>query len=486
MARKFRTFVPGGLQKSVTLPDGTSTQGTIIAGFQGQILSIDQLKTLLGLNNPNTQTPSGSTAGGSGTASITLGEGLAGGGPLLGTVRINPVSTGQGMFAEDAPDEQMMVPGPVGQRGQQGIPGPYGPPVYMVADDQPEEPLLVPGPPGAQGIQGPQGNPGTGGGAATPVWLPYESESPEEPVLMVGPRGAPGAQGPAGPAGISAPPVWIPDDTENNEPIYFGPAAAAASAGGSTGANPTAVVGLTAVNGSATTYTRSDGAPALSQAIAPTWTGTHIFEGAVSRSPSVSQVSIGTDGAYPSVNWSYNSGVLNQNIWEIYSSGSLLTLQMINDSITTGVVAMQFARSGMTITGISAYGPQQAGPVDITPDRGTFTATLTGMSATTTCIVNWSRVGNLVYLVFPQTTGTSNAATFTITGLPSYLLPSRAQNVVQYCINNGTGVTALFEFTASSGTITMAWMTTAVAWTGTWTASGAKGVAACMVPLMLN
>lgn len=49
-------------------------------------------------------------------------------------------------------------------------------------------------------------------------------------------------------------------------------------AGGVTGlANPTAQVGLAAVNGSATTAMRSDGAPALSQAISPTWTGTHIF-----------------------------------------------------------------------------------------------------------------------------------------------------------------------------------------------------------------
>ncbi|MGI5828398.1 MAG: site-specific integrase, partial [Patescibacteria group bacterium] len=42
-------------------------------------------------------------------------------------------------------------------------------------------------------------------------------------------------------------------------------------------ANPTAEVGLTAVNGTATTAMRSDAAPALSQAIAPTWTGIHTF-----------------------------------------------------------------------------------------------------------------------------------------------------------------------------------------------------------------
>lgn len=42
-------------------------------------------------------------------------------------------------------------------------------------------------------------------------------------------------------------------------------------------ANPTASVGLTAVNGSASTFMRSDGAPALSQSISPTWTGNHVF-----------------------------------------------------------------------------------------------------------------------------------------------------------------------------------------------------------------
>lgn len=42
-------------------------------------------------------------------------------------------------------------------------------------------------------------------------------------------------------------------------------------------ANPSASVGLAAVNGSATTAMRSDGAPALSQAIAPTWSGNHTF-----------------------------------------------------------------------------------------------------------------------------------------------------------------------------------------------------------------
>lgn len=43
------------------------------------------------------------------------------------------------------------------------------------------------------------------------------------------------------------------------------------------GADPTASVALTAVNGSAATFMRSDAAPALDVSIAPTWSGTHVF-----------------------------------------------------------------------------------------------------------------------------------------------------------------------------------------------------------------
>lgn len=47
--------------------------------------------------------------------------------------------------------------------------------------------------------------------------------------------------------------------------------------GGGTAANPTATIGLSAVNGSATTYMRSDAAPVLSTSISPTMTGAWTF-----------------------------------------------------------------------------------------------------------------------------------------------------------------------------------------------------------------
>lgn len=49
--------------------------------------------------------------------------------------------------------------------------------------------------------------------------------------------------------------------------------------GGSTSfANPSATIGLSAINGSASTAMRSDAAPPLSQAITPHWTAQHIFD----------------------------------------------------------------------------------------------------------------------------------------------------------------------------------------------------------------
>jgi len=54
-------------------------------------------------------------------------------------------------------------------------------------------------------------------------------------------------------------------------------AAIATKLDGSSAANPSGTIGLTPVNGAATTYMRSDAAPQLSQAIVPTWTGAHTF-----------------------------------------------------------------------------------------------------------------------------------------------------------------------------------------------------------------
>jgi hypothetical protein len=77
----------------------------------------------------------------------------------------------------------------------------------------------------------------------------------------------------------------------------------ATPSGTAVGANPSAQVGLSAVNGSAVTFLRSDGAPALSQSISPTWTGNHTFAPttgipAVFTAPSGSVATQATIGPY--------------------------------------------------------------------------------------------------------------------------------------------------------------------------------------------
>jgi hypothetical protein len=73
----------------------------------------------------------------------------------------------------------------------------------------------------------------------------------------------------------------IPPQGQRSFVISDGTNVDLAQTAGTTPATPSAKVGLTAVTGIATTFTASDSAPALNQAIVPTWTGAHTFAGNV-------------------------------------------------------------------------------------------------------------------------------------------------------------------------------------------------------------
>ncbi len=95
-------------------------------------------------------------------------------------------------------------------------------------------------------------------------------------------------------------------------------------------ANPTGTIGLTAVNGSAATYLRSDGAPALSQAIAPTWTAQHIY----------SLVGSGTDyplslrSNLPGISLRESDGAANNQDYVFSAQGEQLCFALTNSSGT--------------------------------------------------------------------------------------------------------------------------------------------------------
>jgi hypothetical protein len=124
-----------------------------------------------------------------------------------------------------------------------------------------------------------------------------------------------------------------------------------------TGANPSDSIGLAAVNGSAATFMRSDGSPALSQAIAPTWTGSHAFTGAPSYSSTITGASIGANGTSASHTWNCGGAGLNNKLWEIYADTSgTLYHRLLNDAVSGALTYMTVARTGITGANISFAG----------------------------------------------------------------------------------------------------------------------------------
>lgn len=121
--------------------------------------------------------------------------------------------------------------------------------------------------------------------------------------------------------------------------------------------DPTASVGLTAVNGVASTLMRSDAAPALSQSIAPTWTGRHTFTGDISN-PSVSTtgVQVGLGNARPGTQFIYATPAADNRVWEWSVGNGVDTCfygSARNDVGNSGTSWLTTCRSGMTVSSIN-------------------------------------------------------------------------------------------------------------------------------------
>ncbi len=119
-------------------------------------------------------------------------------------------------------------------------------------------------------------------------------------------------------------------------------------AGGSL-ANPTGTIGLAAVNGALTSAMRSDGAPALSQAIAPTWTNMHTFA-AIGAGTASSIVSASTT---PSIAWNETDATANNRWWDFNAGGEQLRLRALNDANNTFTNVMLVDRTGTTIDSLT-------------------------------------------------------------------------------------------------------------------------------------
>lgn len=123
-----------------------------------------------------------------------------------------------------------------------------------------------------------------------------------------------------------------------------------------TGANPTGSVGTTAVNGVASTFMRSDAAPAINQAIAPVWTGAHTFTAA----GTTLVPGFGIKNATPLIDiWNTAVASADQRRWgqQVLGTGGTFVLRAYNDDGTTGNggIGIQIFRNGATVLDLQLW-----------------------------------------------------------------------------------------------------------------------------------
>jgi hypothetical protein len=203
----------------------------------------------------------------------------------------------------------------------------------------------------------------------------------------------------------------------------------------STGANPTGTIGLTAVNGSATTFMRSDAAPIWSQALSPTNTGSWTFAGFSNVSTSTTAVSPGTAGAgAPSLFWVSSTGATDSKLWFVGATATDFIGRTVNDANSANATWLDVNRSGNTIVSV-AFGNAVTNPGYFFNGTGAISGVGSGLT-----LLNASNISS----------GTVNAAR----------LP--ASSVTLAGTSGSIGGGALIAGQCTSGTATVAGATTSM------------------------
>jgi hypothetical protein len=110
---------------------------------------------------------------------------------------------------------------------------------------------------------------------------------------------------------------------------------------------------------------------------------------------------------------------------------------------------------------------------------GSYTGTFTGFTTTPTITINYVRNGNIAILSYAGggATATSNATTFTITGMPALIRPNTAvTGPTVYVKNNGSDADGALTIN-TNGTIAVRLGTGLSSNASGWTNSGTKGIA---------
>ena len=234
---------------------------------------------------------------------------------------------------------------------------PPGSPATVVIDNASDPPTIsfgipqgVAGPAGSTGATGPAGSDGatgpagpansltigtvTTGAAGSPASATITGTPPNQVLSLTIPQGAEGPQGPQGIQGVKG-------DTGGQ-----GPAGA-----GSTPGNPHRECGPRRGQWHCAHVPRSDGAPAMSQAITPTWTGQHTFTKSVTA-PGVDDA-VRIVSTLPCLAWVETDAPANNRTWSIFANGEQLRGFAYNDAGTVAGEWLTVDRSGTTIDSVN-------------------------------------------------------------------------------------------------------------------------------------
>ena len=230
------------------------------------------------------------------------------------------------------------------------------------------------------------------------------------------------------------------------------------------GANPSASLGLAAVNGVAGTFMRSDGAPALDVGIVPTWTGTHTWQ-----STQVDLRYNESDQAAGSQSWRNrinNGATIFAATSDDFTSSAAEWLRVTRANVAIASMALGNATDNPSISFNGA-------DVLTSLFSGTYVGAVTGMTTDPAPTISFARFGKLVMLKIPAFSGTSNAVTFTVTGAPAAIRPgAESGNCHVRGINSGSAQSGANVSMSTGGVLTFKRASAA----NDWTNSGTKGL----------
>ncbi len=156
--------------------------------------------------------------------------------------------------------------------------------------------------------------------------------------------------------------------------------------------------------------------------------------------------------------------------------GTTINDLSVSDNVALGITGAGLANwRGSGNVKVNTSRVQTALIPDQFGDTGLFVGTLTGCTTSPSSSINYRRVGDVVTLDLPAITGTSNATTATLTGMPVSIRPTAQRSAVGTVTDNGINLLGRV-IVETSGVLTLN-VAAATAFTNT----GTKGVQACSV-----